>query len=483
MWCYSEAVRAPSLRPALPEPPSPVCRCQSHRALLPTLTLSAQTCFVRNASTPWEMSSLHTGPSVALGGIFEISSKNPWAAANVAYVPYCSSDAWIGDIGASDATFGWAFRGQRILASVLASLVHTQGLGSQKGVEFAAQSQRLLLSGCSAGARGAMMNLDYVSGILAENGLPSDRVEVSGLLDSPLWVDIEPAAPSITSLMNETMAVLALVNATARLGPGCADAIAGEEWKCLFGQYRMPFLLAPYLLNAAQDDKFELPYNLAGTTAAGYLPANWHPSQLAYANAFGPQVLAVVNSLPTASQKRSGVFSTACFRHCVTDSAAFWNVAISQPASNRSGRHSLPPISLRDTASEWYFGRAPQPLRIVQQCEGFRCGDCSTKLAKSLLRSSPPSGKKGSANAVMLTERSRKKVVLSASIAVVATVFAAGCLLAMAGQYSSKQLMSDRTAEAPVRVRSITSLRDKGSRGFVRPGARYGERSPLLSND
>ena len=48
------------------------------------------------------MSSAKLAPSVALGGIFETSHKNPWAGANIAYLPYCSSDAWIGDIGASN---------------------------------------------------------------------------------------------------------------------------------------------------------------------------------------------------------------------------------------------------------------------------------------------------------------------------------------------------------------------------------------------
>jgi len=129
------------------------------------------------------MSSLHLAPQVALGGIFETSKKNPWAAANVAYVPYCSSDAWVGDAGASESTFGWHFRGQRILAAVLASLVQTQGLGSHTGLGVAAEAQRLLLAGCSAGARGAMMNLDYVSGILADVGVTSEQVAVQGLLD------------------------------------------------------------------------------------------------------------------------------------------------------------------------------------------------------------------------------------------------------------------------------------------------------------
>lgn len=35
-------------------------------------------------------------------GIFSTSKRNPFASFTVVYVPYCSSDAWAGDIGASE---------------------------------------------------------------------------------------------------------------------------------------------------------------------------------------------------------------------------------------------------------------------------------------------------------------------------------------------------------------------------------------------
>ena len=41
-----------------------------------------------------------------------------------------------------------------------------------------------------------------------------------------------------------------------------ADPLAALASQCLFGQYRMPMLATPYMLNAAQFDKFQLPYNI-----------------------------------------------------------------------------------------------------------------------------------------------------------------------------------------------------------------------------
>lgn len=91
---------------------------------------------------------------------------------------YCSSDAWVGDVARSDATFGLAFRGQRIISATLSSLVTNHGLGSTAG-------QRLLFAGCSAGGRGAMFTIDYVPAILHDLGVRDGDVQLQGLFDSP----------------------------------------------------------------------------------------------------------------------------------------------------------------------------------------------------------------------------------------------------------------------------------------------------------
>ncbi len=139
MWCapFARAVRPRVRRDGgtCARRTDPCCRVMRR-------CYSEDTCQQRSAMTPWEMSSTKLAPSVALGGayaarrmdpharawrcsaltrrdncsnmgrntknvayragIFETSAKNPWADANVAYLPYCSSDAWVGDIGASN---------------------------------------------------------------------------------------------------------------------------------------------------------------------------------------------------------------------------------------------------------------------------------------------------------------------------------------------------------------------------------------------
>jgi hypothetical protein len=148
-------------------------------------------------------------------------------------VGYCSSDAWVGDAGLESNNWRFQFRGQRILAATIDALASNFSLG-------ASGADRVLLSGCSAGARGAMFSLDYVAPLM-----PRGVVDVVGMLDSPLWVDELPlsgASGATMPLQNETQAVFALVNATARLGEACAAAYPGAEgWKCLYGQVRPAF--------------------------------------------------------------------------------------------------------------------------------------------------------------------------------------------------------------------------------------------------
>jgi hypothetical protein len=270
--------------------------------------------------------------------------------ANKAFVTYCSSDAWVGD----GEMYGFQFRGQRIVSAVLASLVQKQGMGS-------APDTRLLFGGCSAGGRGAAFSLDYVGDILAKEGAPN--VGVYGLLDAALWIDIPPAIPGIISQQCQTAALAAMVNASARLGDACAAAYPGvDSWKCLYGQYRMPFVTTPYIMQASQLDTFQIEINI---NAAGDMLPPSAPWQYAYALRFQAAEKAVVAGLPTPTQTGSAVFSPACFHHCVTDAAGFWNLAIGAQ-------------TFRDVFAAWFLqGTAPQ--HVVDACTGWRCGTCSTK--------------------------------------------------------------------------------------------------------
>ena len=94
--------------------------------------------------------------------------------------PACS-DLWMGDSPASNSTFGYAFRGRRIVAAVIQSLMADKGMVA---------GHRMLFGGCSAGAIGAMINLDSVAAIAGQAGVEvrrSTRCAHTRSLTAPLY--------------------------------------------------------------------------------------------------------------------------------------------------------------------------------------------------------------------------------------------------------------------------------------------------------
>lgn len=119
---------------------------------------------------------------------------------------------------------------------------------------------------------------------------------------------------------------------------------------------------------------------------AGYQVNAWTEDVLKYAEAWQQKALSVLNTLPTKAQNGSAVFSTACFRHCVTDSSQFWNVRAGDGGGGAASDSTASDgesqaLSLRDALQAWYFGDTPNYgyYRVVANCSGFRCGKCSTR--------------------------------------------------------------------------------------------------------
>ena len=204
-------------------------------------------CTERMQNVPQYASSTKWQQWQKLGGIFETNPvKTPFAEANKAYIAYCSSDAYVGDASA----FGYQFRGQRIVSAALKALVQTHGMGT-RGL-----TERLLFGGCSAGARGASFTVDYVPDLITAFG--GANVQTQAMLDSSLWIDVAPYGQDLVSLECQTQSIVQYVNATARMDAACVAANPGQTWRCLFGQYRMPYLRVPYALNEAQFDSFQV---------------------------------------------------------------------------------------------------------------------------------------------------------------------------------------------------------------------------------
>ena len=250
------------------------------------------------------MSSNDYKDTADIGGIFDSDALDDDSTIWV-NVPYCSSDGHMGNTDNSD--LGYEFRGHEIIKAVLQTTKDRWGVGSEDLVVF---------GGASAGARGAMVHLDFVANFFNES-------EVLGVLDSPLWVDLDP--PYWTdeeSLLKQTAAVYDLAGVGDVSGPDgvvtddCLSAHKGEEeYKCLFGEYRIPFVRPPHLLVSAQFDSFQLEED--------GLSLPFDDESNAYATLFGKKMHSVFGDL-AAGSKDATFYSQPCYNHAISMSSKYF---------------------------------------------------------------------------------------------------------------------------------------------------------------
>jgi len=225
-------------------------------------------------------------------------------------VPYCSSDGHFGN--AYDDLVGFRFFGHEIIKAVIGSLTKDFFEGALDLVVF---------GGASAGARGAMVHIDYVSRLLKDAGVK----KVVGVLDSPLWVDKDPigfdGGKPTYGLLNQTRDVYNIAGIGVSSGKDvipddCREKYVGEEYKCLFGVFRMPFVQTEYLLISAQFDSYQL--GIDG------LALPFSEAQNSFADDFGGKMQDAFDEL--VGTKGATLYSLPCFNHAISESGAFFSL-------------------------------------------------------------------------------------------------------------------------------------------------------------
>lgn len=283
-----------------------------------------------------------------LSGIFWPDSETAATkACNKAFVRYCTSD---GHMGNGEGN-GWKFRGAVVVQETLNDLVKNRGLGAGP------KRHKLIFGGGSAGARGAMVHLDYVAQMLGD---VAGNVDIVGFLDSPLYLDIPSPAGSTFpdyGFLKQAEGVYSQANVT-HLGEECAVANADEPWKCMHGSYRMPFVKTPYMLVASQNDAYQL-----GNLVQHEPSTN---ADKAYAENFANLTVELLNTLKTISPA-SAMYSWACYNHMTSPSnAGFYK----KTCDDRW------PLTM-EAALEQFLGLTPaEPASLmwIDQCTTFNCG-------------------------------------------------------------------------------------------------------------
>ena len=268
---------------------------------------SEVTCSSRSSESNKLMSSKDFPSIISVDGIFnDDASKSPLWGASKVFVKYCTSDGWIGDVGASDATWGWHFRGQRVIHEALRTLVSS---GAMK------RGARIVFGGFSAGARGMMNIVDFLYPLL-----PEETKIVGAFLDSPYYIDVDPYhTVDYIGFRNETIETYLHYNVSAVIPAACAENYAGEVWKCTFAQYRMPYLKSPFVLVASQFDSYQLNKNLGTDPIDGKYSDPAMDKYVEYWSSF------TLNELKKLASKNNKIlYSWACYNHAVSVSDGFY---------------------------------------------------------------------------------------------------------------------------------------------------------------
>jgi len=365
-------------------------------------------------ATPKDLQSSLAWPAQhTLGGIFSRGSgATPGfeTAAHV-YFPYCSSDSWIGNTSVMWSNRQWHFRGAAILHAGFSMLL-------QRGLR---EARLVTISGCSAGGRGVLYNLDGLCGFVKHH---APRAHCTGVVDAAWWLDVAvdgfgkhvindfvhmatevPKLLGDTSKLSEPMrscraaahtshpsghdsptnlsahvAEPYRVIQSARSAPELSTSVFRYD-KCYFGPHLIQFLKTPVLLSVQLYDFFQLdmivrrghPSYIGGPMGGPLSRKDTYLAQVLRHNLQLTLTQGVVTGFAAHGVLRQ-VFAPACYGHCLQHGEGYFNVRL------RSGPGAG--MSLNDTVAAWLHmhqgnGNASLPAKVLM--EEMQCGtvNCS----------------------------------------------------------------------------------------------------------
>ena len=322
----------------------------------------SDSCKQRWATLPNYMGSSGLNDTCYKTGILDSSDTiTPLSAMNKVMVVYCSSDAYMGDAEASNNTWGWHMRGQRLVFATISHLILNGNL---------TKNSKIIISGGSAGARGVMVLIDK----LVKEHLPKGA-KVVGFLDSPFYIDEKPFSPYFKGFQYQEQQKLSFFNVMNVISECSAIYPEKEAWKCLFGQYRIPLVETPFFMVASQYDAYQLLNNVLH-----YPP--YIGSALDYVNNFGNITQKMLKDLDSLGKKENAYFSWTCFNHDVSETLGFIAYKVSSGVNQRDALEEyldsigfLPKSFWRQL---WLRLRNIGKSRKswIDQCVGFECGGC-----------------------------------------------------------------------------------------------------------
>jgi hypothetical protein len=252
---------------------------------------------------------------------------------NMVFLMYCDGGSFAGDrLDPVDVLGNKIYmRGKLVLNALIDNLLSN---GLNKATE-------VILTGCSAGGLATYLHADHVSAYLPKN------IKFRAFADAGYFLDI----PDIHGSMSFRMGMiygLYLHNATDGLDPHCLQSYdCTDEWRCFFAPYLFPFIKTPmFIANSLYDTA-----QLAGILRLGCLPPNCPEDKMKFFDNFRTQFLHQLT--PALDSETTGIFADSCLVHCQTLTDDTWTQFL------------VGGQSMRDTFSDWYYGRGSGRSREV----------------------------------------------------------------------------------------------------------------------
>jgi hypothetical protein len=304
-------------------------------------------------------------PSVcSKGGIFTSLPDD----ATLVYVPYCSSDGWMG----SRVYDGLYVNGVDIVLSVVdyvKGYIEDEYSHNGKGGKGGKYEHNVIFGGGSAGGRGAAILLDVVASRF-------EGFNVRGFLDSPYYVDSDPYDGAFyhdrfegfakqTQDVYDNFVVGGRHHGTV-LNEECVAEYTDEPWKCLFGEYIMPFIKTQYLMTVDQYDGWQLSHDVHDYDGIESDPM-FHDGdgEMEYVELFGADTHRLLDQLPSgANHNKSVVWGTACYSHHISESGLFYRVENERGLSQDDALKSI---------MEQGGGRDVKKGEWLDDVNGFEC--------------------------------------------------------------------------------------------------------------
>eukprot|EP01104_Vermistella_antarctica_P010940 TRINITY_DN2976_c0_g1_i1.p1 TRINITY_DN2976_c0_g1~~TRINITY_DN2976_c0_g1_i1.p1 ORF type:complete len:479 (+),score=57.30 TRINITY_DN2976_c0_g1_i1:199-1437(+) len=311
-------------------------------------------CSSRAVQTPALVSSTGYSPTnpsyIGTNGMFSVDpSTNPtFHDANIAYIMYCSSDAWS---GAGNNTVNgtlWQFQGRAIIDGVIQTVASSMGMD---------QADDVLFSGCSAGGQGVINSLDYAADLIQT--YTKNDVVVKGVADAGWMMAITPLNPAMTYPIIEQF-IVGIDLWQGYPNEMCRLSNPSNPYLCYISQYAWPHMQTPVLIQANQYDLFQLPYD------SGQFPPYTNATVVEYVDMI-QQAFFKGMQMVTAP---SAFYSAACYDHCFTESDEFFTVSIPTYPAPSSGD-----VTLQQVLTAWFLDNDAEPQSAQDDCEEFNCSD------------------------------------------------------------------------------------------------------------